>query len=391
MAVALGVDPERLRREIMRRIEVVDARSAEIGRKRRERELAEELRSQIYESLARGAEDNSVPGLAAILDAARERLRDVRMQDPPRVDMSVAMREPPPPRDEVVPGLAVKQVGMLVAPGGTGKSYLGLELAAAVASGIAVAGGAMDAPTTIGRVVYAAAEEPVEELRSRVWSFTQWLRSDPQIDPSVYDRLQQQLDLRSFRGMTPEIMTRDGERGRTWDTFRRLAEGARLLVIDPAARYHAAAEIDNGLMTRLLQHIEAIAEETGCAVLVVHHTSKLATLSGQGETQQAARGASALTDGVRIQWNLSGLAEAEAAELGVEPTQRSFWLKLQVSKANYLPPQEPVYLRRAEGGILTKAVPPGLAGKQPNGGSPSGTRTSRARGGFQEDDVPVPL
>lgn len=79
-------------------------------------------------------------------------------------------------------------------------------------------------------------------------------------------------------------------------------------------------------------------------------------LSGQGGNQAASRGSSALVDNIRFQLNLSGMTEKEAEILGVQENCRSNFVKLIGSKANYATATDDHWLRRAEGGILVKAV-----------------------------------
>jgi RecA-family ATPase len=103
------------------------------------------------------------------------------------------------------------------------------------------------------------------------------------------------------------------------------------------------------------------------AVVFVHHTSKAATLNGFSDQQSAGRGSSALTDGVRWQCNLAGMSAEEAASKGLE-NDRRFLVRLEISKANYIPPFPTTWLRRLRGGVLTKVdslAPPSPPSKRP--------------------------
>ena len=88
-------------------------------------------------------------------------------------------------------------------------------------------------------------------------------------------------------------------------------------------------------MTHLIQILDEISSETGCAILFLHHVNKLATISGQGGNQAASRGSSALVDNIRYQINLSIMTEKEAEKMGVEDTARHEFVKLESSKQNY--------------------------------------------------------
>jgi hypothetical protein len=77
---------------------------------------------------------------------------------------------------------------------------------------------------------------------------------------------------------------------------------------------------------------------------------------GTGGDQTAARGASALSDGVRWQLNMRKMSKDEASKFGVEENLRGSFIQMEVSKSNYGTTNEPVLLRREEGGVLVKAV-----------------------------------
>lgn len=74
--------------------------------------------------------------------------------------------------------------------------------------------------------------------------------------------------------------------------------------------------------------------------------------------QDASRGASGLTNGVRWQCNLFGLPEKNAKQIiGVSSTEPGQHLALKVCKKNYGPPEPVFYLERLRGGILTPCEP----------------------------------
>jgi RecA-family ATPase len=77
-----------------------------------------------------------------------------------------------------------------------------------------------------------------------------------------------------------------------------VAKAIDVLQIDPFVASHTVAENDNTKIALVARQWAAIAEETGCAVELVHHVRKL----GNGSTVltvEDARGASALIAAVR--------------------------------------------------------------------------------------------
>lgn len=90
------------------------------------------------------------------------------------------------------------------------------------------------------------------------------------------------------------------------------------------SRLHGAEENDIGAGTFFITLFERLALATGASVIDLHHVQKKTGLTTNGFDleaamhQDAARGASGLTNGARWQCNLFGLPEQSAKkELGV--------------------------------------------------------------------------
>jgi RecA-family ATPase len=133
-----------------------------------------------------------------------------------------------------------------------------------------------------------------------------------------------------------------------------LASGRRLLIVDPLSRFHRGDENDAGAMTSLVQAFEQVAQRSGAAVLLAHHSNKVAVLNDQADLAQAIRGSSALTDGVRWQGNLSTLSAKMAQDAAISAAERSFYVRFSIPKNNYAPPYSPALLKRNAEGVLTR-------------------------------------
>lgn len=120
-------------------------------------------------------------------------------------------------------------------------------------------------------------------------------------------------------------------------------------------------------MAQVIGRMEAIAAETGCSIIFLHHANKSAAMAGAGDQQQASRGSSVLVDNIRWQAYLSGMTAAEAETWGVDDNQRAYFVRFGVSKANYGSPFQERWLRRHEGGVL-KPVPLEKRAKPKKGG-----------------------
>jgi RecA-family ATPase len=277
-----------------------------------------------------------------------------------RLNVAEALGQARPVLDFVLPGLPVRTVGTIVAPGATGKTQLLLQLAVSRCLGLPALGGLFpEAPPE--SVLFLAAEEQEVVMRQRLHDITNWLVEDglfpSRMRSEVVDELHERLRLFPLSGRDVQLLSE----GSYTDSLKHIGElgfGCRLVIVDPLRRFHDGDENDSSAMTRLVQGFERIAMDTKAAVLVAHHTNKAATLNGQGEAQGAARGSSALTDGVRWQANLTSMSAKTATELGLSVDDAKYLVRFDISKSNYGQPQSPAWLRRLAGGVLTKTVLP---------------------------------
>jgi RecA-family ATPase len=292
---------------------------------------------------------------------------------PRRLDILKALETPPPIPDFVLPGLPTGAVGAIVAPGATGKTLFLLQVCAAVATGTPVLGGLFEASleTTVpAKVVLIVAEETMDVMHTRLHAAVAQLLAQapglPQAEKlQLRNLLAEHLHVYPLAGTFRMLLDgRDPSGQDGMAALSRLSEGSRLVVIDPLRQFHTGDENDSWEMTLLLQNLQVVASAGPRAVLVAHHTNKAATLSGQGERAGASRGSAAFTDAVRWQLNLSALDDGLAADYGISPSELRHHVRADMSKANYLPPQAPVVLRREAGGAFMKLDATRLASSQ---------------------------
>jgi RecA-family ATPase len=258
------------------------------------------------------------------------------------IDLRAAFENEPPQLDYVLPSMVCGTVGALVSPGGVGKSMLSLQLAAQIAGGPDLLG---FGDLSHGPVIYLPAEDPPAAIHHRLHALGAYL-SDEQRQAVAAGLLIQPLI-----GSQPNIM-----KPNWFDWLRRAGEGRRLMVLDTLRRFHIEEENSSGPMAQVIGRMEAIAADTGCSIVFLHHASKGATMMGAGDQQQASRGSSVLVDNIRWQSYLSGMTHGESEEWGVEDSQRGYFVRYGVSKANYGTPFQERWFRRYEGGVLKPAV-----------------------------------
>jgi RecA-family ATPase len=149
-------------------------------------------------------------------------------------------------------------------------------------------------------------------------------------------------------------MDRNLDSAEGFNQLTRVCEGARLVMLDPIRRFHTCDENDSGAMTALVQMLQELASRTQAAVVFAHHTNRASQQMGQGDTAGAARGSTALTDGVRWQLNLSRPTKESAKRLEIHGELTDLVLA-DIAKANYLPGQTTAILERQSGGVLRLA------------------------------------
>lgn len=267
----------------------------------------------------------------------------------PVLDIGHALENEPRPIDFVLPGLAASTVGSLVAPGATGKSTAGLEMAVQVATGKDLMG-LGKYPT--GHVVTLAAEDPADVIHARLRAISAHLNETEREDLKANSLILPCL------GRAGDLLD-DGE---TAERIERVAQGARLVILDTLSRWHTGEENERRDAAKVMRALERIAERTGAAIVFLHHTSKAAALEGNGDKQQSSRGSSVFVDEARWVAFLQTMTTDEAKTLAIAEDERRNFVRYGVSKANYCAPQQDIWLRREAGGVL---VPVELARVQP--------------------------
>lgn len=224
-----------------------------------------------------------------------------------------------------------RYVSTTVAPGGLGKSSLALVESVAMVSGKDLLG---ERPTEPLRVWYWNGEDPADELQRRVMAVA----------------LKYGLERRDIGGRlfinsgrdTEIVIARQNRDGVTVaapvvEAIKATIRENRIdvLVIDPFVSSHRVSENDNGAIDRVAKTWARIAEETNCAIELIHHARKT---NGNEVTIEDSRGAVALLSAARSARTLNGMTKEEAERAGVENRRAHF--RVDNGKANLAPPPE---------------------------------------------------
>ena len=284
------------------------------------------------------------------------------------MDLDSVLGREPPRLDFVLPGLLSGTLGVLVSPGGAGKSMLALGLASCVAAGRSL-WNLLPGDPTAGNALLVSAEDPSAILTHRLHAMMNLPEGG---DALRAEEFRKRLRIKALHGTGFTLGTWNAVHGfnasSAFDALKAEVEEMRprLIIIDTLNRVLGGIpENDNGAIGRIVSELETMVAPVGAACLVLHHVSKGAARDGQGDEQQAARGAGAITDNARWQSNLVGMTREEAEKMGLSDEDRSRWVRWTNPKSNYAPRQPERWLRRERGGVLVGAEPPkAMTGKE---------------------------
>lgn len=228
-----------------------------------------------------------------------------------------------------------KYISVLIAPGGVGKSTLTMADAISLATGRNFSG---DRPHGQYRTWVINAEDPLQEMELRLSAACR-LYDIPLSEIGDRILLSSGRDLR----ITLASMTRSGpivNQIAVDDMVKHITTmQVDCLMLDPFVRLHDCDENDNRAIDMVMQALTAIADRTGCSVVVVHHTRKLNGASGAGDPD-TGRGAGSMIAACRIAHTLSTMSETEAKDFGVTMDRRRWYIRLDDAKQNMAAPAD---------------------------------------------------
>lgn len=256
---------------------------------------------------------------------------------------------PPPVQRYVVQDLLPEPIAAaIVAPGGTGKSFWLMQLAAAVASGSPFMGCEIPKP---GGVLMLAAEDDRAEIARRLHSIV-----STSLQPFEGDQARVAIGRNFYpvsRLADDNRITIKGADGSITTnaplvdeiiTAAKQVPDLRLIILDPVSRFRAGEENASEDNTRFVEALERIRKETGVTVLVAHHSRK----GSDGETQDSIRGSSAFVDALR--WAATLTVPAKLHHL--PESERKKLVRFTLVKSNYRVTLSEKWFKRGEGGAL---------------------------------------
>ena len=246
-------------------------------------------------------------------------------------------------------------LSLTLAPGGIGKSSLALVEAVAMATGRALLG---TAPARPLRVFYWCGEDPKDEILRRLEAiYRNYGITKAELGGRLFVASGRDMKICLAKTSRAGVEIDQAVKAGLVTTIK--GHSIDAAIFDPLVTLHQVSENDNTGLNAVMDALRDIADETGCAIELVHHTRKGAT-QDEEMSADAARGASSILGAVRSARALNPMQKAEAERLGLE-THHGFFFVSQ-AKSNLAPPLDKRAWHRIIGVWLDNATPEYLRG-----------------------------
>lgn len=238
-----------------------------------------------------------------------------------------------PPRQWLYGTALVRRyITVVIAPGGVGKTSWSIAVGLAIASGKRLIGDHVHARAN---TLFCSLEDPEDEFDRRVAACM----------------IRHQLDEEDLAGRVFTINGRDRRLvlasldadGMTvcYPDKEALISAIRennigVVVVDPFVNSHELEENSNPHINAAARAWAEVANATGCAVMLIHHTRKGA-IAGDPDS---GRGATALIGACRASFTLCAMSPEEADKYGIQEKDRRMHVRLDDAKANLAPPSD---------------------------------------------------
>lgn len=239
--------------------------------------------------------------------------------------------QPPPPIPKLVnfldengcthPFIRKGCTGMVVGAGGVGKTHFLTQLALSIATGLPfLKKYPIEKPGYVFLGLGENTDEDIHRLLRKTLSLFFSLSFSAE-DTTYIEEIGKRLAVTSFTGTSSSFLHQRMPTPVYEDFLYELQkkepeEGWSCIILDPISRFLGAdAENDNASATTFIALLERLIVELKGkpTVLFGHHMNK-SGIAGTNTDQSAARGSSAITDGVRLQINLEKVSKESGWE-----------------------------------------------------------------------------
>ena len=246
--------------------------------------------------------------------------------------------------DCIVENYLYADVGLLNAPGGTGKTTLILKESIHIALGIEIWGRKV---LKKGPVLLITAEDSREMLVARMRSIAEEMK----LSSHQISEIQNLIRISDVSGLGCKLTRIDKDLVKSSGVVDDIIKGCRdlkpvLILIDPAVSFGVGESRVNDAEQGLIEVARELRRNLNCCVRYVHHTGKFNALS-KSTSQYSGRGGSAFADGSRMVAVMHSHDPEQWIELTGEKLDKGeTGLILSLPKVSYAAPQDAIYMVR---------------------------------------------
>jgi RecA-family ATPase len=233
-------------------------------------------------------------------------------------------------------------VSVLASAGGIGKTSLQIVEALAIVTGRPLLGEEVKERTNVWLVNL---EDPLSEIQRRVLAAMRHYGIKPaEVEGRLFVNAGRDFSLKFG------IQTRDGVLPNTklveYLCAKIPEKQIGCVFIDPFVGAHNINENDNMAVNAIVAEIRRVADETKCAIGLVHHIRKG---NGEDASIDSVRGAGSLIGAARAARVVNRMSADDAAKLGIDETEARSIFRVDDGKANLAPPASAAVYRKMEG------------------------------------------
>jgi RecA-family ATPase len=233
-------------------------------------------------------------------------------------------------------------VSVLASAGGIGKTSLQIVEALAIVTGRPLLGEEVKERTNVWIVNL---EDPLEEIQRRVLAAMRHYGIKPaEVEGRLFVNAGRDFSLKFG------IQTREGVLPNTklveYLCAKIPEKQIGCVFIDPFVGAHNINENDNMAVNAIVAEIRRVADETKCAIGLVHHIRKG---NGEDASIDSVRGAGSLIGAARAARVVNRMSADDAAKLGIDENEARSIMRVDDGKANLAPPASVAVYRKMEG------------------------------------------
>ncbi|RUW55067.1 ATPase [Mesorhizobium sp. M1A.F.Ca.ET.072.01.1.1] len=328
-----------------------------------------DVKRMIANGLAKGRKPTKIDAIVEptteteVQDKITDAVSEARHKDAPPITITPYMWKDPRtlPRREFAFGkhYVRKYVSVTVAPGGLGKTSNSIVEALSMTSSKMLTG---TKPDDRLRVWLFNAEDPRDELERRIQAAAKHYNLSPDdmngylfVDTGREQELVVAVD--DKKGVKIQVPIVEA----VVEQIQR--HKIDVMIVDPFVSTHSVNENDNGAIDKVAKLWGHIADETNCAIDIVHHLKKL---SDREATVEDARGAVSLIGAARSVRVLNRMTAEQATKAGIDRNDRFSYFYITQGKANLTKQDHRADWRKLESVALGNGV--GLTSPQDHAG-----------------------